>query len=373
MAYNNDMTKPRATLTANISTAEVISPQHPVQVEPHAAYESMTALVQLASAALEDSKAAEAVGIVIAGVLSEHSRRAYMGDIRHFLSYLAERGTALAEVNKASLVGYRAFLARGYAPSTVNRRLTVARRLVTEAWELGILTSQRNPADGRAVAGLKDAGDRGKPALTLQQARALLLATKQRGDLPALRDAALLHLLIGTGLRRSELASSKLADLQVQGGHNVLVVIGKGNKRRVVKLTHPVVTDIHTWLVAAARGHVTTAGQFMPSDPMLPVFSPIKRVGRGKEAHWEATTQALSAWGVWNVVTRRIVEAGLEVDTSPHGLRATFITLALEAGATISRVQDAAGHKDPRTTDRYRRRKASLDDNAADYVRLMGE
>jgi site-specific recombinase XerD len=367
------MVKSSANIGARVSIPDVISPQDSTALDPEIAGQSVTALVQLASAALDDSRAAEAMGIVLAGVLSEHSRRAYLGDIRHFMSYLSERSIALAQVSKAALVGYRAFLARGYAPSTVNRRLTVARRLITEAWELGILTAQRNPADGRAVAGLKDAGDRGKPALTLHQARALLLATRQRGDLPSLRDAAILHLLIGTGLRRSELAASRLADLQVQGGHNVLVVLGKGNKRRVVKLTPPVVTDIHAWLIAASRGRLAAGGQFVPGDPAHPIFSPIKRVGRGKEARWEVTANGLSAWGVWDVVTRRIVEAGLEVDTSPHGLRATFITLALEAGATISRVQDAAGHKDPRTTDRYRRRKASLDDNAADYVRLIGE
>jgi site-specific recombinase XerD len=338
---------------------------------------SHVGLVELApnSIALEDESAAQglavAVDTLIAGVLSEHSRRAYIGDIRHFLSYLAERELALPDVSKNVLVTYRAFLARGYAPSTVNRRLTVARRLVTEAWDLGLLTVQgRNPADGRSVAGLRDAGDRGQPALTLQQARVLLQTAGQVGDLASLRDTAILHLLIGTGLRRSELAALRLANVQVQGGYNVLVVLGKGNKRRVVKLTQEVADDLYTWLLAVGRGRVAD-GHLIVTDPSLPLFSPVKRVGRGKEARWEVTGKPLSAWGVWDIVTRRIAGAGLDVDTSPHGLRATFITLALEGGASMSRVQDAAGHKDPRTTDRYRRRKASLDDNAADYVKLM--
>lgn len=333
-----------------------------------------TSLVEIVAQGSEDARVLEAVGVVIAGVLSEHSRRAYLGDIRHFLAYLSEKGIAISEISKSTLVGYRSLLARGYAPSTVNRRLTVARRLVTEAWELGVLTTQgRNPADGRAVAGLKDAGDRGKPALTLEQARALLSRTRQVGDLPSLRDTALLHLLIGTGQRRSEVAAARIADLQVQSGHNVLVVLGKGNKRRVVKLTGPVLSDLHAWLVAAGRGQIAHDGHLVPTDAGLPLFSPVKRLGRGKDAKWVASPRPLSSWGVWDVVTRRIAGSGLEVDTSPHGLRATFITLALEAGATISRVQDAAGHKDPRTTDRYRRRKANLDDNAADYITLSGE
>jgi integrase/recombinase XerD len=306
---------------------------------------------------------------VVAGVLSEHSRRAYVGDIRHFLVFLTENGIALPKVSKPVLVAYRAYLARGYAPSTVNRRLTVARRLVTEAWELGLIPQTRNPADGRSVAGLKDGGDRGKPALTLAQARHLIETTRSAGDLPALRDVALLHLLIGTGLRRSELASARLADLRHQGGHTVLHVRGKGNKQRPVKLTPAVVADLVVWLNLTGRCSRDGTG-FLVNSPEAPLFSPVRKRGRGAEARWYAVDKPLSDWGIWSIVRARIGSAGLDVDTSPHGLRATFITLALEAGATLSKVQDAAGHKDPRTTDRYRRRKANLDDNAADYVNL---
>jgi integrase/recombinase XerD len=306
---------------------------------------------------------------VVAGVLSEHSRRAYIGDIKHFLLFLGDNEISLPEITKPVLVAYRAYLARGYAPSTVNRRLTVARRLVSEAWELGLIPQTRNPADGRSVAGLKDGGDRGKPALTLQQARQLLDVTRAAGDLPALRDTALLHVLIGTGLRRSELAGSRLSDLRLQGGHTVLYVRGKGNKQRPVKLTPAVVSDLVAWLALTGRC-ARNGASFTLSNPEAPLFSPVRKRGRGEEARWYAVDKPLSDWGIWSIVRDRISAAGLDVDTTPHGLRATFITLALEAGATLSKVQDAAGHKDPRTTDRYRRRKANLDDNAADYVNL---
>ncbi len=55
---------------------------------------------------------------------------------------------------------------------------------------------------------------------------------------------------------------------------------------------------------------------------------------------------------------------------SPHGLRASFITLALEGGAALHKVQYAAGHQDPRTTERYQKRKLNLDDNAVDYIKF---
>lgn len=355
------MERERKDITKAITSVDV--PQQGFIIE--------TGETNIVPSGIDDILNSTPVDIVVAGVLSEHSRRAYLSDIRHFLSYLTDHGVPLQEVTKAVLVGYRAFLARGYAPSTVNRRLTVARRLVTEAWELGLLGDQaRNPADGRSVAGLKDAGDRGKPALTREQARVLLEKTAQAGDLPSLRDVALLHLLMGTGLRRSEVAAARLSDLRAEQGYNVLTVLGKGNKQRPIKLVGPVLSNLYAWFVAAGYGRLDPDGRFVTRDQSLPLFSPVRRVGRGKEARWQALRKPLSGWGIWQIVTRRIAEAGLDVDTTPHGLRATFITLALESGATISKVQDAAGHKDPRTTDRYRRRKSNLDDNAADYVRL---
>jgi integrase len=62
--------------------------------------------------------------------------------------------------------------------------------------------------------------------------------------------------------------------------------------------------------------------------------------------------------------------APLGLPLTPHGLRATFITLALENNAKLQQVQYAAGHRDPRTTERYQGRKLNLDDNAVDYVKL---
>jgi integrase len=61
--------------------------------------------------------------------------------------------------------------------------------------------------------------------------------------------------------------------------------------------------------------------------------------------------------------------AGLE-GLTPHGLRATFVTITLENGASLEQVQYAVGHSDPRTTERYHKRKLNLENNAVDYFRL---
>jgi integrase len=69
---------------------------------------------------------------------------------------------------------------------------------------------------------------------------------------------------------------------------------------------------------------------------------------------------------------RLLKQAGAKIgmDLSPHCLRASFITLTSEGGARLEQVQYAARHADPRTTQRYRKRKVNLDDNAVDYLKL---
>lgn len=72
------------------------------------------------------------------------------------------------------------------------------------------------------------------------------------------------------------------------------------------------------------------------------------------------------------LLERLVKRAGTNIgmDLSPHCLRASFITLTSEGGAQLEQVQYASRHADPRTTQRYRKRKVNLDDNAVDYLKL---
>ena len=81
-------------------------------------------------------------------------------------------------------------------------------------------------------------------------------------------------------------------------------------------------------------------------------------------------TAAISDQGIQSVVETACRRAGLNLKLTPHGLRATFVTLALEGGAKLEQVQYAVGHADPRTTERYQKRKLNLDNNVVDFVRL---
>ena len=95
--------------------------------------------------------------------------------------------------------------------------------------------------------------------------------------------------------------------------------------------------------------------------------------GRGERAIYnvrEEGQKPLSEKAIWKIVERRVKLAGIVARITPHSTRHTFITLALDGGAPLHKVQVAAGHADPRTTERYWRTKENLDDNAVDYVRI---
>lgn len=116
---------------------------------------------------------------------------------------------------------------------------------------------------------------------------------------------------------------------------------------------------LKAWLDAAGRE---------ASGEEAPVFTPLRKHGRGKDARWLMWEQPLTTQALFEIVRRRVKVAlpDLGERITPHSLRHTLATIALEAGASLRRVQYAMGHADPRTTERYDRARENLADNAAD-------
>jgi site-specific recombinase XerD len=289
---------------------------------------------------------------------SAHTRRAYAGDLATFARWLAGEDLRWDAVSDDDLDRYRESLATTYARTTANRRLTVVRVLYEEATRRHLIAE--DPA--ARLRGVRGRDERDGGALTRGEAKELFGTTERDLASPSLqliarRDLAILAILVRTGLRRFELVGLKAGDLGTTLGHNVLTIrAGKGNVSRTVKLPPDVGRMIDTWLDAAHMAGTELAGE----DPM---FVEVRKGGRlvGKKP--------LSDRSIHHLVTRRLRAAGLQA-LGPHALRATFVTLALEGGAPLHLVQRAAGHADPRTTERYWRRKDNLDDSAVDYVRL---
>jgi integrase len=314
----------------------------------------------------------------LAGQLAPRSRRIYQTDVAAFLWWLAEHQAGetpgryqarklevaplaqqdaallLSGLTREAVIAYRAYLEATYPKTTASRRLTVLRRLCAEAKEKGLLAV--DPTE--RVRGFSQAAPQETPhtALELDPLREFLASLGTR-TLKDLRDKALLMVLARLGLRREEASQLDWNDLQPRQGHTVLVIRhGKGDQRRVAKVPIDVLRLLEQY--RAALGEET-----QPMFVVLRKGSHLRRDEAGRVIR-------LDGKGIERMVVARSRQAKLNLarPLTPHDLRSTFITLALEGKAPLHLVQYAAGHKDPRTTEHYQRRKVNLDDNAVDYI-----
>ena len=146
---------------------------------------------------------------------------------------------------------YRFFLEqKKLAPSTINVRLAVVRRLAYEASDSGLLSPEL-AAGIRRVKGTKHLGVRVGKWLTIDQSKALL-AEPPSDNLRGKRDRAILSLLIGCGLRQAELVGHKMEDLRIREEHWVIAdLIGKGRHIRTVPVPVWAKRAVDEWTAAA--------------------------------------------------------------------------------------------------------------------------
>jgi len=214
------------------------------------------------------------------------------------------------------------------ARASVARRLCAVSGLFRYAQEAGYLS--RNPA--AHVRRPRVGDDSPTLGLDLDEARRFLDAAADAGS----RDHALVCLLLLNGLRVSEVCVASVEDLAVERGHRVLTVVRKGGRRDLVPLAPRTVAAVEAHLEERTLGPLLLANDH-------------ERLNR-----FQATR-----------VIRRITRAAdIDKSISPHSLRHTAVTLALDAGVPLRDVQDMAGHADPRTTRRYDRARMSLDRHA---------
>lgn len=283
----------------------------------------------------------------VAGQLAPSSRKTYTIDVKHFAHWMADQNLSLFSLGRDELVAYWTYLAEKYAQSTASRMWTVARRLLDEAFQRSLLAN--NPALG--IRSFKT-GDDESPYRALKREEAkLLLDTIDRRTTLGKRDYALIMLLLRTGIRRAEVVALTIGDLVMEQGYHIATIQhGKGNKRGFAKLPVEVQQVIDDYLEAAGRAHVA---------PESPLFVSFRKGDHPQE-------KPLHPNQVERIV-KRCVQA-VEIAMSPYGMRASFIMPAFEGGADLALVQDAARHKDPRTTRRYQKRRNNLHKNAVDFV-----
>jgi site-specific recombinase XerD len=227
----------------------------------------------------------------------------------------------------------RAVLVERYQPATANKHLAALRGALREAWQLGQLTA----ADYHRAVNIRVVKATTLPrgrALTRRELRALLRVCQQDPRPSGARDAALLAVLYGAGLRRSEVVALDLADYNLETGA-LTIRAAKGRRDRFAYTTTGSRAALAAWL--HVRG--------MEPGPLI---WPVDQRGG-------MTARRMTAQSILEILERRARQARV-ARFSPHDLRRTFISDLLDAGADITTVAALAGHASVTTTARYDRR-----------------
>jgi len=231
--------------------------------------------------------------------------------------------------------------AEGKSPATINVYLSALKGVAKEAWRKKLLNVEdyQHVKEIKRVKGSRTTKGR---ALDLDELNQLIDYCMMQDGVIAMRDAAVVALVYGAGLRRHEAANLMLSDLDVQSAS--LRVIGKGNKERVNALHNRILEILDVWLIE--RGF-----------EQGPLFLRARKGNR-------LINEPISGQTIYDIIIRRYKEAGLKRLT-PHDLRRTFATKLLENGEDVFLVQDLMGHSSVETTKNYDRRAESAKKKAA--------
>ena len=169
--------------------------------------------------------------------------------------------------------------------------------------------------------------------LSIEETGRLLRAFSDRSDDPlTLRNRTIIELMYASGLRVSETADLKLADIDFESG--MLRITGKGSKERVVPTASKVLTLIKRY-ISVSRSELTAR---VPLSPYLFVSRNGRRLNRER---------------IWAIIREAALNAGIDKDIHPHTLRHSFATHLLENGADLRAIQEMLGHSDISTTELY--------------------
>jgi integrase/recombinase XerD len=258
--------------------------------------------------------------------LAENTLVAYERDLRALEAHAEARGRSLVDLSQADLADFIGSLRdKGLGPRSQARHLFSARAFYRFAVREGL--APRDPTENLRPP----KAFRGLPRyLTHAQVNTLLEAPDVATPV-GLRDRAVLEVMYATGLRASELTGLTTVGVDLDLG--VVRVLGKGRKERLVPLGRPARRWVKRYLAEVRESFA--AGR--PS----PLLFLSRRGGR------------LTPAGLWGLVRRHAVAAGIEKVLTPHVLRHSFASHLLERGADLRALQAMLGHADISTTQIY--------------------
>ena len=284
--------------------------------------------------------------------LKQSSRRPQKQALNLVASLLTNGAADCLTLNWAALRYQHTAAVRGrlldiYAPATANRILSALRGVLEQAWLLGQMPAE----DYHRAAHLSPVVGETLPAgreLLAEEIASLIANCLEDGSLIGIRDAAIISILFGAGLRREEITKLNLVDFNSEDPK--LVIRGKRSKQRIAYLGAGALAALVNWL--DVRGQ----------DPG-PLFVPAKRGGTLRYG------RRLSPQSIYYLLKVRARRTGVKPFT-PHDLRRTFVSRLLDSGVDIAIVAKMAGHSNIQTTARYDRRPEEAKQRAANLLQI---
>jgi site-specific recombinase XerD len=244
-------------------------------------------------------------------------------------------------------------------PSTYNSYLAAIKGIARKAYLARLIPSDEFNliADNRSIKYTREKGT----GVLIEEVQEVVDMCLQEGTKAGLRDALLFLLLFGCGPRRSELANIDLRDVDLIRGR--IVVTGKGNKKRYLRLQPYTLDILMEWIGEAeitegallrriARGdhvaHYSRAG----STKVTQYDSSRKMAGQNGNV--PARSPRITAAGIYDIVKRRMLaNPKITRIASPHSFRRGFITFLHRKGVDVITIAELVGHDNVNTTRGY--------------------
>ncbi len=280
------------------------------------------------------------------GRLSANSRRSIssqLHSVAKLMNWPEDYGGNFAKVDYQQALLIRTVLIQtGWQPRSINRAMIAIKGIMKVAVMTGN-ADQQDVAHLSTINQLKSPEHQGTP-LTTEQVTQLFRKLERGNTATDLRNLAVFALLLGTGLRRSELTALSIDDYD-RRKQTLLVRHGKGNKSRLLFLPQWCQDHLALWL----KARQLTSGYLI-----------CKTYSNGRVL----TDVSLSVSAIYRLIKSKLAAIGIP-DASPHDMRRTFITRLLEQNIDINTVRKMAGHADISTTTTYDKRDHQFMQQAA--------
>lgn len=251
----------------------------------------------------------------------------------------------------------------GLTPAAINTYIYAIKAVFKKAWELGQV-SDHELMRIRSFKVIRNYEIPTGRAMNRNESRALI-ASCEADDPQDIRDRAILMLMIGNGIRRAEVTSILMKNINVEAGE--IKLIGKGRKERMVFMTPRVSEAVKTWL--NKRQSLPVKEQKNDTEDANFLFCRFTRHHKSI-----VTSKPLDPSSVWRILNEHIDEVKGEIpsvtDLSCHDCRRTFATGLFDNGVDISVIRNLMGHSNIATTAKYDKRGANAMKRAMGMVEI---